>query len=182
MTFNIEDKAVLEHDSNIPHPPPPHFGEYMIAAAQPVELLTNPARPRRQTTARRLLHGKFWLLAALSFCLLLTAAVVGMLLGLQDGYAESRPAASQPEPSVLIKSVDEAPRVSATNLPNSARSTTRRSKHQFRAEPAIPSVAPIEMSLNDRPVARKVGEIFSRSGKEDRQAPQRWRRQNEDDY
>jgi len=29
-------------------------------------------------------------------------------------------------------------------------------------------MAPIEMSLNDRPVARKVGEIFVRSGKEDR--------------
>jgi hypothetical protein len=177
-----ENNAVLEYDSDVPPPPQAHFDADMIAAAQPVEPLTNPARPRRQTTARRLLHRKFWLLAALSFGLLLTAAVVGMLLGLQDGYAESRLAASEPEPSVLIKSVDEAPKVSATTLPMPARSRTRRSKQQFRAEPAVPSVASIEMSLNDRPVARKVGEIFSRSRKEDRKAPKRWRRQNDDDH
>lgn len=182
MTFNIENKAVLEHDSNLPHPPPPHFNADMIAAAQPVEPLTNPARPRRQTATRRLFHHKFWLLAALSFGLLLTAAVVGMLLGLQDGYAESRPAASEPEPSVLNKSVDEAPKVSATTLPMPTRSRTRRSRWQFRVEPAIPSVAPIEMSLNDRPVARKVGEIFSRTREEDLKAPKRWPRQNDDDH
>src|SRR5882672_8664702 len=140
----------------------------MIAAAQPVEPLTNPALPRRQTAARRLLNSNFWLLAALSFSLLLTAAVVGMVLGLQDGYAESRPVASEPEPTVARQSVDEAPKTSATILPMPARSRTRRSRWQFRAEPAIPSMAPIEMSLNDRPVARKVGEIFVRSGKEDR--------------
>ena len=182
MTFERENKAVLEHDSNLPHPPPPHFDADMIAAAQPVEPLTNPARPRRQTAGRRLLHRKFWLLTALSFALLLTAAAVGMLLGLQDGYAESRPAASEPEPGVLNKSVDEAPKVSATTLAMPARGRTRRFKQQFRAEPTIPSVTPIEMSFNDRPVARRVGEIFSRSRKEDRKAPKRWRRQNDDDH
>ena len=182
MTLNIEDKAVLEHDSNLPHPPPPHFDADMIAAAQPVEPLINPSRPSRQTAARRLSHRNFWLLAALSFCLLLTAAVVGMLLGLQDGYAESRPAASEPEPSVLNKSVDEALKVSATTLPMPVRSRIKRSKRQFRAEPAIPNLAPIEMSLDDRPVAHKVGEIFSSSGKEDRKALKRWRRQNDDDH
>jgi hypothetical protein len=52
----------------------------------------------------------------------------------------------------------------------------------FRVTPALADVAPIETRLDAKPVARKIGEIFVRSGKEDRKALKRWRRQNDDDH
>jgi hypothetical protein len=179
-----ENSIVIEHDSNIPHPPPPHFDADMIAAAQPVEpLVANQAQPKRQTAARRFLQGKFWLLAALSVGLFLSAAVVGMVLGLQDGYAESRPAASESEPRVLNKSVDEAPKASATAPPIPVSTSGRhRAKRPRPAAPALADVALTETRLDEKPVARKIGEIFVRSGKDNRKAPRRWRRQNDDDH
>jgi len=180
---NTENSAVLEHDSDIPRPPPPHFDADMIAAAQPVEpLTTTEPQPRGQTAAHRLLHGKFWLLVALSVGLLLSAGVVGMLLGLQDGYAESRSAASEPEPGVVNQSVDKAPKASATAPPIQDSSyRTRRSKRILRVAPAVANEAPTETRLNEKPVARKVGEILVRSGKEDRKALKRWRRHADSD-
>jgi len=176
---------VVEHDSDIPCPPPPHFDADMIAAAQPVEPLTrNQAQPRRQTAARQLLQGKFWLLAALSVGLFLSAGVVGMVLGLQDGYAESRPAASELQPSAVDRSVDEAPKASATATPIQERSKRlRRSKRMLRVAPAFADVAPFETRFNEKPVARKIGEIFVGSGKEDRKGPKRRHRagSNDDD-
>ena len=100
-----------------------------------------------------------------------------MLLGLQDGYAESRSAASEPEPGVVNQSVDEAPKASATAPPIQDSSyRTRRSKRILRVAPAVANEAPTETRLNEKPVARKVGEILVRSGKEDRKALKRWRR------
>jgi hypothetical protein len=182
---NTENNAVFEHDSSFPLPPPPHFDADMIAVAKPVEPLTNQAQPRRQTAMRRLWQGKFkfWLLAALSVGLLLSAGVVGMILGLQDGYAESRHTGVEPNPSVINQSVNEAPKeaVSAPQVQDSS-NRPRRFRRMFRVPPALADVAPTATRFDAKPVARKIGEIFVRSGKEDRKALKRWRRQNDDDH
>jgi hypothetical protein len=184
MITKTKNSVVLEHNSNIPCPPPPHFDADMIASAQPVEPLTlNQAQPRRQSSARRLLQGRVWLVAVLSVALLLSAVAVGMVLGLQDGYAESRPTAIEPGPGVVNQAVDSAPKALAPAQPFQDRSNRiRRSSRMLRVAPALADVAPTETRFNDKPVARKIGEIFVRSGKEDRKALKRWRRQNEDDH
>src|SRR5712675_724572 len=157
---NTENNTVLEHDSSFPHPPPPHFDADMIAVAQPVEPLTNQAQPRHQTAVRRLWQRKFWLLAALSVGLILSACVVGMILGRQDGYAESRPTASEFQPSAVNQSVDETPKASTTAPPiQHTNHRTRRSRRMFRVTPALADVAPTETRFDEKPVARKVGEI-----------------------
>ncbi len=184
MMSKRKNSTVPEHDSDIPCPPAPHFDAEMIAAAQPFEpLMKGQARPKRQTAVRPLLQGKFWLLAALSVGLFLSAGVVGMVLGLRDGYAESGTPATEPQPSVVNQSADEAPKASATASPIQDDSNrSRRSRRILRVAPALADVAPTETRLDEKPVARKIGEMFVRSGKEDRKALKRWRRQNDDDH
>ena len=163
--------------------PPPQFDAAMVSEAQQVEPLdANGRRTRRPLSPRNFFRGRLGVLAVVLTVLLLGAAAFGMFLGLRDqrqNSVEDATTASKttPEPTssgesaVPVKAPTvQAPPVKALSRTQGARlqeplpkpvSPPERVRRSMRA-----SLDEFDRALSQsgqKPVPRKVGEIFGGS-------------------
>lgn len=162
-----------------PNPPPPHFDDSMIAVAQPVEPLNrNPPGPASQRGLGRFLKSRWKWLAALFVVALFGAVFGGMLLGLREEAARPMPAASPAAP-VASQPIEEAPKTVIAAQP--IKVSDQRLARPRRAIRPAPARGDFD-KLDEKNVARKVGEIYYGWRKEDRKdrrkekRPASWRK------
>jgi type IV secretory pathway VirB10-like protein len=162
--MEIKDTEIANNPRSLP---PPRFDAAMISAAQQVEPL--PPRGAVQT----FLRGKLGMLIAIMVALLICAAAFGMVLGLRDRHNlidettkenqstsdstnsdEAAPTLKGPPPKVPAR-IQAADSHAPEPKPVTSAVPSSRSQQTHRAE------ADQDESLkSEKPVARKVGEIF----------------------
>jgi hypothetical protein len=171
------NKTEIESNPGSPLPPP-QFDAAMVSEAQQVEPLdANGRRTRRPLSLRNFFRGRLGLLAVVLTVLLLGAAALGMFLGLRDqrqNSVEDATTASKttPEPTSSGESAVpvKAPAVKASSRTQGAQvqeplpkpvSPPERVRRSMRA-----SLEEFDRALSQsgqKPVPRKVGEIFGGS-------------------
>jgi hypothetical protein len=179
-----------EMESNPGSLPPPRFDAAMISAAQPVE----PLPPRG--AVRTFLRGRVGVLIAIMVALLICAAALGMVLGLRDRHnlidettrenqptsdstnsAEAAPTLKGPPPKSPVRIQTAESHASEPKPDTSAARAPRSSRLR------LPQTAQKESLKSEKPVARKVGEIFGgRSRVRPRRDDSRRREQNNDNH
>jgi cytoskeletal protein RodZ len=183
MKSDIQNSTIVEQDATPPNPPPPQFDEAMIAAAQPVEPLTNQSTHGREPLMQ-FLKVRWRLLGAILIVGLLSIVLFGMVseqVVSRPNEKSTQPLAAEASigPAVVNQSVQEAPK--ASNATSSVKSSTKvrdNNRPRYRRPMEWLQTKPDSPQQSERPVARKVGEIYFGRGKEDRAASHRRRDDN----
>ena len=171
-----------------PYPEPAQFDANMIAAAQPVEPLATVPN-RRSPTLRQFLKGRLGLLAVLLIGGLLSAAIAGMLLGFR-GAAEPTAAETSAAPPVVNQPAEQTTKTWAP-APQPAKTSenpSRKAGRQLSPAPAridVDSSRAKDARADEKPVARKVGELVYKWEKEERKErrkAERRRHRDDDDH
>jgi hypothetical protein len=144
----LQQNETLAETNQVTSLPEPHFDDLAIAVAQPVEPLSTPKRPRWQKLAMLSRHISA---TALLFILLGMAGFATVAFGLaglhrwNDQPEAVVAPANEPEPGPVTEESKKS--ITVNQEINSRRSKVKKT--------------PIRVDDDERPVARKVGEIVN---------------------
>jgi hypothetical protein len=184
MNDDLKNSTVAENHPASPYPAPAQFDANMIAAAQPVEPLATV--PNRRSPTLQFLKGRLGLLAVLLIGGLLSAVIAGMLLGFR-GAAEPTAVETSATPPVVNQPAEETTKTwaPAQQPAKTSENPSRRAVRQLSPAPArVDAGSPIDARADEKPVARKVGELVYKWEKEERKERRKEerRRHRDDDH
>ncbi len=187
MKSETQNSTVIEQNAEQPLPPPPQFDESMIAAAQPVEPLSTNQSAQRRQPMMQFLKGRWGLLGALLIVALLSGVLYGMVSAeMVSGTHEefTQPLAAEPPSGATManQSVEAAPKASIATPSVKSSINVRDHIRPRYSRPAEVVLTKSDLpQQSDRPVARKVGEIYFGHRKESRRREVSRRRDDNDD-
>ena len=182
MKSDTQYSTVVEQNAEQPHPPPAQFDESMIAAAQPVEPLGINQRAQVRQPMMLFLKARWGLLGALLIGALLSAVLFGMRSASHEESTEPLAAEAPNGPAVVNQSVAEAPKTSIAT--SSVKSSIKARDHirlRYSRPAEVVLTKPDLPQPSERPMARKVGEIYFGHRNEDRRREASRRRRGDND-